>query len=101
MIGVSDPEYGADSSAYTLTLSKQTDSSSERYGAYIQDQWNITDRWNVLSGVRVDGFKDKVNDLVKNTISEYQGSGLSYRLGSTYPLIKLSQMAVRSILKRA
>ena len=81
-----DPEYGADSSAYTLTLSKQTDSSSERYGAYIQDQWNITDRWNVLSGVRVDGFKDKVNDLVKNTISEYQGSGLSYRLGSTYQI---------------
>ncbi|WP_411018849.1 TonB-dependent receptor domain-containing protein, partial [Salmonella sp. ZJJH19_0126] len=60
--------------------------SSERYGAYIQDQWNITDRWNVLSGVRVDGFKDKVNDLVKNTISEYQGSGLSYRLGSTYQI---------------
>ena len=81
-----DPEYGADSSAYTLTLSKQADSSSERYGAYIQDQWNITDRWNVLSGVRVDGFKDKVNDLVKNTISEYQGSGLSYRLGSTYQI---------------
>ena len=85
-ISLTDPEYSADTSAYTLTLSKQTDSSSERYGAYIQDQWNITERWNVLSGVRVDGFKDKVNDLVKNTISEYQGSGLSYRLGSTYQI---------------
>lgn len=85
-ISLTDPEYAADTSGYTLTLSKQTESSSERYGAYVQDQWQLTDRWNVLSGVRVDGFKDKVNDLVENSISEYQGSGLSYRLGSTYQI---------------
>lgn len=85
-LSLTDPEYGTDSSGYTLTLSKQTESSSERYGAYVQDQWNITNRWNVLSGVRIDGFKDKVNDLVENSISEYQGSGVSYRLGSTYQI---------------
>ncbi|MFH0226878.1 TonB-dependent siderophore receptor [Vibrio furnissii] len=83
-ISLTDPEYGADTSSYTLTLAKQTDSRSQRYGAYVQDQWAVTERWNVLSGLRIDGYKDTINDIKAGSESDYTGSGMSYRLGSTY-----------------
>lgn len=85
-LSLTNPVYGADTSAYTLSLSKQTDSRSERYGAYAQDQWQITEQWNVLAGLRIDGFKDEVNDIKNSTQDHYTGSGMSYRLGSTYKI---------------
>ncbi|WP_105901336.1 TonB-dependent siderophore receptor [Vibrio gangliei] len=83
-ISLIEPNYGADTSAYSMSLAKQTDSRSERYGAYLQDQWDITDSWNLLSGIRIDGYKDHIRDLKAGDETEYTGSGLSYRLGSTY-----------------
>lgn len=85
-LSLNDPAYGNDPASYQLSLAKQTASESERYGVYIQDQWDITGRWNVLAGLRLDGFKDQVTDQVKNTVSEYKGTGWSYRLGSTYQI---------------
>jgi iron complex outermembrane recepter protein len=73
-----------DASSYDTSLSKQTESSSQRYGSYLQDQWSITHNWNVLSGIRLDGYHDDVNDLINETTDSYSGSGVSYRLGSTY-----------------
>lgn len=70
-ISLTDPEYGADTSSYTLTLAKQTDSRSQRYGAYVQDQWAVTERWNVLSGLRIDGYKDTINDIKAGSESDY------------------------------
>ncbi|SDH63234.1 iron complex outermembrane recepter protein [Vibrio xiamenensis] len=85
-ISLTDPDYSDDVSSYNLKLTKQTSSRSDRFGAYVQDQWDITDKWNVLSGLRVDTFDDQVNDIVNDTVSSYNGSGLSYRLGSTYKI---------------
>ncbi|MCG3724869.1 TonB-dependent receptor [Vibrio cincinnatiensis] len=85
-ISLTNPIYGADTSAYNLTLAKQTEARSQRYGAYVQDQWKITERWNLLAGLRLDGYKDKVDDLKAGDRDDYTGSGLSYRLGSTYQI---------------
>ncbi|SJN58164.1 Ferrichrome-iron receptor precursor [Vibrio ruber DSM 16370] len=90
--GVSDrsltnPDYTPDDvSSYKSSLAKHTDSREERYGAYLQDQWQITDAWNVLSGVRLDGYRDEVVDVKKQTKEQYSGSGFSYRVGSTYKI---------------
>jgi iron complex outermembrane receptor protein len=82
---LTNPDYTADDTAsYTMSLSKHTDTRQERYGVYLQDQWAITGVWNVLTGLRLNGYDDHVIDVKNATDDTYSGSGFSYRLGSTY-----------------
>ncbi|SHO54537.1 TonB-dependent siderophore receptor [Vibrio quintilis] len=84
-----NPDYTPDDvSLYTYQLAKHTETRSERYGAYVQDQWVLSDAWNLLSGIRLDGYHDEINDIRQSNFESYTGSGLSYRLGSTYRLNK-------------
>lgn len=85
-LSLTNPQYGSDSSSYKLSLSKSTDTLSERYGTFIQDQWALTDRWDLLGGTRLDGYRDRVKNRVSGTEDEYQGTAPSVRLGSTYEL---------------
>ncbi len=81
-----NPVYDEDTGSVSTTLSKNTKTRSERYGFYLQDQWDITQRLNLVSGVRWDGFQDHIDDLKGDSTDEYSGGGLSYRLGTTYEL---------------
>jgi len=84
-LSLTDPQYGTtDPASYNLHLTKQTWSRSDRYGLYVQDQWAITPAWNLLGGLRLDGFADEVEDRINDTRDHYSGQGWSYRLGSTY-----------------
>ncbi|MEH6418073.1 TonB-dependent siderophore receptor [Pseudomonas sp. CGJS7] len=77
------PVYGLTSAAsYGLDRLPWSGTSARglRYGAYLQDEIALSERWYVLAGVRWDGFKDE-NRL---TGSDVDGDDLSWRVGATY-----------------
>ena len=80
-----DPVYGLTSAAdYNLEQFPvgEFGGESTRYGFYLQDQLEITPRWNILAGLRWDSFEDydRTND------ARFDDSDLNYRLGSTFEL---------------
>lgn len=82
-----DPVYGSSNSAdYAQSLAKSTDTTSERYGLFVQDQWALTQKWDLLGGTRLDGYRDRIADRVSGETESYQGSAPAYRLGTTYQL---------------
>ncbi|MCE0496117.1 TonB-dependent siderophore receptor [Vibrio salinus] len=85
-LSLTDPVYDEDTGSVSTSLNKETKTRSERYGVYLQDQWDITSKLNLVSGLRWDGFSDHIDDLKNNSTDDYTGGGLSYRLGSTYEL---------------
>ncbi|WP_456295718.1 TonB-dependent receptor [Vibrio sp. AK197] len=85
-VSLQNPDYSDNASDYTLKLAKQTTSRSDRFGVYLQDQWAVNKQWNLLAGIRADLFDDEVHDLVGDETSSYNGSGVSYRLGTTYKI---------------
>ena len=85
-LSLTDPVYDEDVSSISTSLNKETDTTENRYGAYLQDQWDITSQLNLTSGVRWDGFSDTVNDIKNASTSEFTGHGISARIGSTYEL---------------
>ena len=81
-----DPVYGLTSAAaYDLAgiPLRFTESRTVRHGAYVQDQVTVTDRWDLLAGLRWDRFEDE--DVLTN--ESFSDSGMSYRIGSTYEVI--------------
>jgi len=80
-----DPVYGL-SSAEDYDLQqfplREFDGETTRYGFYLQDQVEITPRWNILAGIRWDNFEDhdRTND------ARFDDNDFSYRLGSTFEL---------------
>ncbi|MGY3869058.1 TonB-dependent siderophore receptor [Aeromonas crassostreae] len=86
-ISLSDPAYGTSSASdYKQSLVTDSDTLSERYGVFVQDQWAITPDWNLLAGSRLDGFRDRTSNNLNQEVESYRGSGASYRLGTTYQL---------------
>lgn len=79
------PQYGQTSvDDYDRFLSNNSYTRTERLGFFAQEQWQITDSWNVLAGARLDTFEDTSEDYLQDTDSRYRDHGWSYRLGSTY-----------------
>lgn len=86
-LSLQNPIYNSRPTAqYRQRLVTDKDSQSQRYGLFIQDQWNITPKWALLAGSRLDGFKDSINNHQTGLTQSDHDSGLSYRLGSTYQL---------------
>lgn len=85
-LSLTDPEYGSSSASYKQSLAKSSDTTSERYGLFAQDQWALTSRWDLLGGVRLDGYRDRIDDRVSQRRDSNSGSAPSYRLGTTYEL---------------
>ncbi|CAD5108569.1 TonB-dependent siderophore receptor [Zestomonas carbonaria] len=82
-----DPAYGQSSrSDYDLDSLPWAFSETRgtRYGGYLQDQIDLTERWSLLLGLRWDEFKDE------NRISDssVRGDDLTWRLGTTYELAR-------------
>ena len=89
VVGLSytDPQYGVtDSTSYNAKLNTDTDSTAFRYGFYLQDQWRITQQWDVLASVRLDGFDDELVNNMADSSDEYDDHQLSYRIGTTYEI---------------
>lgn len=80
-----NPQYGLTSrDNYNLdaVTPNITDTETERKGLYLQDQLTLSERWNVLLGLRWDSFED--TDQRNNTT--VSGNDTSWRLGTTYQL---------------
>ncbi|MHA2938412.1 TonB-dependent siderophore receptor [Vibrio sp. RC27] len=82
---LSDPTYGDDISAYSMSLNRDRSTDLNQVGIYIQDQWQTTDRLNIVAGGRVDYVDENVvdNDDGSDNAS-YHDVGYSARIGATY-----------------
>ncbi|MEM7099080.1 MAG: TonB-dependent receptor [Pseudomonadota bacterium] len=81
-IDIIAPGYGADPSTYLFRPTAFGDSTSIRWGVYVQDQISIGEHWRIVGGVRYDEFEDE-NNLNGAENSEDE---LSPRLGVVYKL---------------
>lgn len=82
---LSDPTYGDDVSAYTMTLNRDRSTDINQAGVYIQDQWQATDKLNVVIGGRLEYVQEKVVDNDDGSDdSSYNDVGYSARVGATY-----------------
>ncbi|KAA1164748.1 TonB-dependent siderophore receptor [Pseudoalteromonas fuliginea] len=78
-----DPQYGLTSAAnYDLEniTPRIISTDSKRLGIYIQDQVDITEKWNITAGLRYDHFED--TDKVSNV--EFSDSDVTFRVGTSY-----------------
>lgn len=86
-LSLTDPAYDDDISSYTMGLNRDRSTDLNQTGAYVQDQWQATDKLNVVVGGRLDYIKEKVidNDDGSDNAS-YDDMGYSTRIGATYKL---------------
>lgn len=75
----------SDVSSYTMTLNRDRSTDLNQAGIYVQDQWQMTDRLNVVVGGRLDYVQEDVvdNDDGSDNAS-YNDLGYSTRIGATY-----------------
>ncbi|MEO9274806.1 TonB-dependent receptor [Marinomonas sp. 5E14-1] len=90
-LSLTDPAYDADISSYDIrdSANLNTDRVTElnQIGAYIQDQWQATEKLNVLAGARLDYFEeDYVDNTDSSSNASYNDIGYSARIGATYDL---------------
>lgn len=89
VVGISyqDPQYGVtDPDSYNMRLAGDNNTEALRYGVYLQDQWRITEAWDVTGSVSLDGFNDEAQDHMADSEEKFNDQGFSYRLGSTYKI---------------
>ncbi|NQZ10188.1 MAG: TonB-dependent receptor [Algicola sp.] len=79
-LNVLNPVYGANSADYLLLDRPDVDTTSQRTGLYVQDQFRLNDKWLGIAGVRYDKFEDK------SVFDEFNlsDSSLSPRVGAVY-----------------
>ncbi|WP_242691003.1 TonB-dependent siderophore receptor [Lysobacter enzymogenes] len=85
------PVYGLTSAAsYRLERFAWSGTSTRgnRYGAYLQDEIGLSERWFLLAGLRWDGFKDE-NRLNGSSVD---GDDLSWRLGATFAATRATNL---------
>lgn len=78
-----NPQYGLTSGAdYDLQsiTPRFVSTESKRLGVYLQDQVDITEKWNITAGLRYDHFED--TDQISNT--EFSDSDVTVRIGTSY-----------------
>ncbi|AEF55289.1 TonB-dependent siderophore receptor [Marinomonas posidonica] len=85
-LSLTDPVYGQDDvSDYTMHLKTDEATTSDRLGVYAQDQWQITDKLNLLSGIRIDRFEESYQDHTSSDgEKQYNDTGYSTRIGASY-----------------
>jgi len=83
------PVYGKDNSNnYIMHEHTNEDTTSDQLGLYAQDQWAITNKLELTSGVRIDRIKQAYHDHLKDSSTDYYDTGYSTRIGATYQINK-------------
>ena len=85
-LSLSNPQYTDNVSDYTMPLYKDEETVLDRVGVFAQDQWAITNKLDLTTGVRFDRYEEKYTNNIKNTETEYDDTGYSARIGATYAL---------------
>ena len=86
-LSLTNPSYDSDISTYNATLNRDRLTELEQVGIYIQDQWQATNKLNLLAGARLDYFSEDYIDNEDNADNtSYNDLGYSVRLGAAYDL---------------
>ena len=87
-LSLTDPIYGQDDvSSYTMHLKTDETTTTDRLGLYAQDQWKLTERLDLLTGIRVDRFEEEYQDHTTSAGKlNYNDTGYSSRIGATYKI---------------
>ncbi|SBS36668.1 Ferrichrome-iron receptor precursor [Marinomonas spartinae] len=81
------PVYGKDNTNnYIMHKHTNEDTTSDQLGLYVQDQWAITNKLELTSGVRVDRIKQDYHNHLKDSSVGYYDTGYSTRIGATYEI---------------
>lgn len=89
-LSLTDPVYDDDVSSYGIDYSdpyKDETTVLDRVGVFAQDQWHLTNRLDLTSGVRFDRYEEEYTDHTDDdAVSEYSDTGYSARVGATYKI---------------
>ena len=87
-LSLTDPIYGQDNvNSYTMHLKTDETTITDRLGLYAQDQWKLTERLDLLTGIRVDRFEEEYQDHTSSAGKlDYHDTGYSSRIGATYKI---------------
>lgn len=87
-LSLTDPTYGKDEvNSYTMHLKTDETTTTDRLGLYVQDQWKLTERLDLLTGIRVDRFEEQYQDHTTSAGKlDYNDTGYSSRIGATYKI---------------
>ena len=87
-LSLTDPVYGQDDvNSYTMHLKTDETTTTDRLGLYAQDQWKLTERLDLLTGIRVDRFEEQYQDHTTSAGKlDYNDTGYSSRIGATYKI---------------
>jgi len=87
-LSLTDPDYGQDDvNDYDLSLNKNENTVLNQVGVYVQDQWAITQKLNLLASARLDYIQEKFTDYTdSDDNTDYDDLGYSTRFGATYDL---------------
>lgn len=81
-IDIFDPQYGGPQPDVSLLYEDKE--TQKAWGAYIQDQMDLTKQWKLHLGLRFDHYKQNISELVKDTLSEKTDSRVSPKIGLVY-----------------
>ncbi len=80
-----NPVYDADVSSYTLSLNQDNQTVSQQLGVLVQDQWAVTNRLDLVAGVRFNQFEEEFTDYRnRSNDANYSDHGIDKRIGATY-----------------
>jgi len=82
-VDVNNPAYGQ---PQNQVLGPNTDrlEEQEAYGAYFQDQIDLSDQWKILLGLRYDDFSQEVTNRLSGSVSKSDETATSPRFGLVY-----------------
>ncbi|QYK01260.1 TonB-dependent siderophore receptor [Shewanella psychrotolerans] len=81
-IDIFDPQYGGPQPDVSLLYEDKE--TQKAWGAYIQDQMDLTEQWKLHLGLRFDHYEQDISELVKDTLSEKTDSRVSPKIGLVY-----------------
>lgn len=82
-ININDPVYGVAVADTPTTLYANLE-NQQAVGVYVQDQIELTDRWRVLLGVRVDTYEQEIHEQLKDTFVKAKDTRISPRAGLVF-----------------
>ena len=81
-----NPVYGQPQPAVSLVTDQQEEQKS--FGAYVQDQIDLTDNWKLLAGLRFDKYQKDLHNVISDSHSHQSQTALNPRLGLVYDISK-------------
>lgn len=80
------PVYGQPQPAVSLVTDQQEEQKS--FGAYVQDQIDLTENWKLLAGLRFDKYQKDLHNVLSDNRTHQSQTAVNPRLGLVYDISK-------------